>query len=110
MEIINNLLHGIRTGEYWFIRLAIYLYWACVAMILVNQRRYYKSDADQVKAVDFAARMVLASIAILIATVLFVVIPGPNLKYILVVGCVIIIIMMVKIDKLPIWVEENTKK
>ena len=107
MEIINNLLHGIRSGEYWFIRLAIYLYWACVAMILINQRRHYKKDEDQVKAVGFAARMVLASIAILIATVLFVVIPGPNLKWILIGICAIVIIMMIKVDKLPIWMEEE---
>lgn len=103
MELLSDLLYGMKTGQYWFVSVAGMFYIFSVTFLLITQNKEFSNSEEQVKAMNFAARLVLASIAILIATVLFVVIPGPYLKYALMIVCAIIIVIMIKVDKLPIW-------
>ena len=107
MEIINNLLHGIRTGEYWFIRIAAIMNMASILLVFIIDRRNYKTNEDRNNAMNFGVRLFLATLMIFVSCKLFAVIPGPHLKWILIGACAIVIIMMIKVDKLPIWMEEE---
>ena len=107
MEILNDLLQGIKTGEYWFISVAILFYMVSVLMMLITEKRSFENSEEQGKAVNFAARMVLASIAVLISSILFVVMSGTKLKFVLIVGGVVMILLMINVEKLPIWQEED---
>lgn len=105
--MIDHLIYGIRTGRYWFISVAMLIYAVSVFILLVIENKEYKTSDEQMKAMDFAVRMILASLTVIIVSVLFVILSGPWLRVALVVIGVVVTIMMIKVDQLPIWDEKD---
>ena len=105
MELLDQIIYGVRSGKYWFISVAMLFYIASVFLLLVIENKEYKTSDDQVKAMNFAVRMILASLTVLVVSNLFAVLSGTGLKIALVVIGAIVILMMINVDKLPIWDE-----
>ena len=105
MEIINSLLYGLKTGDYWFIRATAIMNVISIPVLLAIEHSNFKTYEDRVKALNFGARLVMATLTLFICSNLFVMVPGNILKYVIIVIGIIVLIMMVKVDKLPIWEE-----
>lgn len=98
-----------KTGQYWFVSVAGMFYILSVTFLLMTQNKEFSNSEEQIKAMNFAARLVLASISVLFSTALFAVVTGPIFMIMLGAINAFIILMMIKVDKLPIWMEENDK-
>ena len=105
MDFIIDLLSGLKSGEYWFIRVAAMLNMASILLLFIIDRSNYKTNEDRNNALNFGVRLLLATLTIFVCCNLFVILPGNILKYAVVIACVITLIMMIKVEKLPIWEE-----
>ena len=45
MELLDQIIYGVRSGKYWFISVAMLFYIASVFLLLVIENKEYKTSA-----------------------------------------------------------------
>ena len=107
MELYNEILYGMKTGQYWFITAAAIVNIMCIMILGLIENQEFRNNDERVKALNFGARLVLASMAMFVCFNLYVMLPADILKYVVVAIGIVTLILIIKVDELPVWEERN---
>lgn len=106
MQKISEIYFGIKSGKYWFITLALTIYMISFMYLKNVENKTFNSEQEQRNEMHFAARLILAAMSSIVFSILFVLMSGPILKVVTIVLGVLVVVAMIKVDKLPIWMEK----
>ena len=106
MQKISEIYFGIKSGKYWFVTIALTIYVVSFMYLKHVENKTFNSEQEQRNEMRFAVRLILATMSSIVFSILFVLMSGPTLKVVTIVLGVMVIVAMIKIDKLPIWMEE----
>ena len=103
--MIDKIILGLKSGELWYLYLSIYIHVFSTFLYFRAANKEYDSVEKQVRDVTFAGRMIIASLTAEVISLLTL-IETKSLAIILgIIVCIIAIILMIKIESLPIWEE-----
>ena len=105
MNKINDLINGIRTGEYWYVWVAFLLFVLSMIYLFRVESKEYPSVKEHNDAFYLAGRMIIASLAAEAIAVESILLSGIMQWLVLIATAIIGIYAMIRIDKLPIWEE-----
>lgn len=106
MQKISEIYFGIKSVKYWFIAIALTIYVILFMYLKHVENKTFNSEQEQCNEMHFAARLILAAMSSIVFSILFVLMSGPTLKVVTIVLGVLVIVSMIKVNKLPIWMKE----